>query len=163
MKCWQQNSDFLGKFPDLQGSLSNSLIFPGFPGQWQPCKAVTFQQFFTWFCFVPFWFSLSYGFASWEGSLVLAFYGQNKTDQMWLVCFRFKWNSDVSIGPGEELGHCPCPIMKYLLKNFFLENKCKMSEKQLEQWANLYTYNLKKSQSLIGHFLLRLAKHVRKY
>ena len=80
--------DFLGKFPDLQGSLSNSLTFPGFPGQWQPCKAVTFQQFFSWFCFVPLWFSLSYGFASWEGSLVLAFYGQNKTDQMWLVCLQ---------------------------------------------------------------------------
>ena len=80
--------DFLGKFPDLQGSLSNCLTFPGFPGQWQPCKAVTFQQFFSWFCFVPLWFSLSYGFASWEGSLVLAFYGQNKTDQMWLVCLQ---------------------------------------------------------------------------
>ena len=74
--------DFLGKFFDLQGSLSNSLTFPGFPGQWEPCKAGTFQQFFNWFCFVPLWFSLSYCFASWEGSLVLAFYGQNKTDQM---------------------------------------------------------------------------------
>ena len=55
-------------------------------------------------------------------------------------------------------------IMKYLLKktiqNIFLENKCKMSEKQLEQLANLYAYNLK-SQSLIGHFLLRLTKLVR--
>ena len=29
-----------------------------------------------------------------------------------------------------------------------------MAEKQLEQLANLYAYNLKKSQSLIGHFLL---------
>ena len=29
--------DFLGKFPDFQRSLSNSLTFPGFPGQWQPC------------------------------------------------------------------------------------------------------------------------------
>ena len=29
--------DFLGKFPDFQRSLSNSLTFPGFPGQRQPC------------------------------------------------------------------------------------------------------------------------------
>ena len=28
-----------------------------------------------------------------------------------------------------------------------------MSEKQLEQLANFYAYNLKKNQSLIGHFL----------
>ena len=83
--------------------------------------------------------------------------------------FRFKWNSDVSIaiGAGEELGHCPCPnneiFVKKTTQNIFLENKCKMSEKQLEQLANLYAYNLKKSQSLIGHFLLRLTKLVRKY
>ena len=80
--------------------------------------------------------------------------------------FRFKWNSDVSIGAGEELGHCPCPNndAKKTIQNIFLENKCKMSEKQLEQLANLYAYNLKKSQSLIGHFLLRLrSKLVRKY
>ena len=80
--------------------------------------------------------------------------------------FRFKWNSDVSIGAGEELGHCPCPNndVKKTIQNIFLENKCKMSEKQLEQLANLYAYNLKKSQSLIGHFLLRLrSKLVRKY
>ena len=38
-----------------------------------------------------------------------------------------------------------------------------MSEKQLEQLASLYTYHLKKSQSLIGHFLLKLTKLVRKY
>ena len=156
MNFRQQNSLTLGilsQIPLLSGSLSNSLTFPGFPGQWQPCKAVTFQQFFNWFCFVPLWFSLSNGFASWEGSLALplAFYGQNKTDQMWLVClqqFRFKWNSDV--------------IMKYLFKktiqSIFLENKCKMSEKQLEQLPNPYAYNLKKSQSLIGHSLLRLTK-----
>ena len=25
------------KFPDFQRSLPNSLTFPGFPGQWQPC------------------------------------------------------------------------------------------------------------------------------
>ena len=79
--------DFLGKFPDLQGSLSNSLTFPSFPGQWQPCKAATFQQFFNLFCFVPLWFSFELWLASWEGSLVLA-YGQNKTDQMWLVCLQ---------------------------------------------------------------------------
>ena len=30
--------DFLGKFPDFQMSLSNSLTFPGLPGQWQPCS-----------------------------------------------------------------------------------------------------------------------------
>ena len=30
-----------------------------------------------------------------------------------------------------------------------------MSEKQLEQLANLYAYNLKKSQSLLGHFLFK--------
>ena len=77
--------------------------------------------------------------------------------------FRFKWNSDVSIGAGEELGHCPCPnneiFVKKTIQNIFLENKCKMSEKQLEQLANLYVYNLK-SQSLIGHFLLSLTKFV---
>ena len=58
-------------------------------------------------------------------------------------------------------------IMKYLFKktiqSISLENKCKMSEKQLEQLANPYAYNLKKSQSLTGHFLLRLTKLVRNY
>ena len=38
-----------------------------------------------------------------------------------------------------------------------------MSEKQLEQLANPYALNLKKSRSLIGHFLLRLTKLVRNY
>ena len=110
--------DFLGKFPDLQGSLSNSLTFPGFPGQWQPYKAVTFQQFFSWFCFVPLWFSLSYGFASWEGSLVLAFYGQNKTDQMWPVCLQVQVeNFQMSaLELGKSWGIALVLIMKYLLK-----------------------------------------------
>ena len=69
---------------------------------------------------------------------------------------------------GKSWGIALVLIMKYLFKkkpsqNIFLENKCKMSEKQLKQLANLYAYNLKKSQSLIGHFLLRLTKLVRKY
>ena len=99
---------------------------------------------------------------------MLAFYGQNKTRIKWGWCgFRFKWNSDVSIGAGKCWGIALALIMKYLFKkntqNVFLENKCKISEKQPEQLANLYAYNLKKSQSLIGHFLLRLTKLVRKY
>ena len=65
-----------------------------------------------------------------------------------------------------ELGHCPCPnnekFVKKTIQNIFLENKCKMSEKQLEQLANLYAYNLK-SQSLKGHFLLKLTKLARKH
>ena len=32
-------SDFLGKFPDFQRYLSNSITFLGFPGQWQPCSS----------------------------------------------------------------------------------------------------------------------------
>ena len=82
----------------------------------------------------------------------------------WCV-FRFAWNSDVSIGAGEGLGHWPCPnseMFKKTIQNIFLENKCKISETQFVQLANLYAYNLK-SQSLIGHFLLRLTKLVRKY
>ena len=51
-----------------------------------------------------------------------------------------------------ELGHCPCPNNKIFvqksIQNIFLENKCKISEKQLELLANIYAYNLKKSQSL---------------
>ena len=105
--------DFLGKFPDLQGSLSNSLTFPG---QWQPCKAVTFQQFFSWFCFVPLWFSLSFGFASWEGSLVLAFMAKTRLIKCGWYAFRFKWNSDVSIGAGKKLGHWPCPNNEIFVK-----------------------------------------------
>ena len=73
----------------------------------------------------------------------------------------------VSIGAWEEQGHCPCPnneiFAKETIQNIFFESKCKISEKQLEQLANLYAYNLKKSQSLIGHFLLRLTKLVRKF
>ena len=62
-----------------------------------------------------------------------------------------------------ELGKSLGIALVLTIQNIFLENKCKMSAKQLEQLANLYAYNLKKSQSLIGHFLLRLTKLVRKY
>ena len=66
-----------------------------------------------------------------------------------------------------ELGHCPCAnneiFVEKNIQNIFLENKGKMSEKLLEQLANLYAYNLKKSQSLKGHFLLSLTKLARKY
>ena len=110
MNFRQQNSLTLGilsQIPWLSGSLSNSLTFPGFPGQWQPCKAVTFQQFFNWFCFVPLWLSLSYGFASWEGSLALAFYGQNKTGQR-EVCHRIREAGDWPIWGkgGGRLAQC---------------------------------------------------------
>ena len=78
--------------------------------------------------------------------------------------FRFKWNSDVSIG---ATGIALVLIMKHLFKktiqSIILENKCKISEKQLKQLANPYAYNLKKSQSLTGHSLLRLPKLVRNY
>ena len=41
-------------------------------------------------------------------------------------------------------------IMKYFLnkniQKIFLENKCKLSEKQLEQLANFYAYDLKESK-----------------
>ena len=164
MEFCRKLSEFLGKFPDILGSLSNSLTFPGVPCQWQPCKSVTFQQFFNWFCFVPLWFSLSHDLASWEGSLVLAFYGQNKTDQMWLVClqvqveFRCQHWSWGRTGALPLLGNNEI-FVKKTIQNISLENKCKMSEKQLEQLANLYAYNLKKSQSLIGHFLLRLSSY----
>ena len=54
-------------------------------------------------------------------------------------------------------------IMKYFInkdiQSIFLDNKCKISQKQLEQLADLCAYDLKKkpkSQSLSGHFLLRL-------
>ena len=66
-----------------------------------------------------------------------------------------------------ELLHCPCAnneiFVKKTIQSIFLENKCKMSEKQLEQLANPYAFNLKKSRSLIGHFLLRVSKLVRNY
>ena len=116
MEFCRKFSDVLGKFTNFLGSLSNSLTFPGFPCQWQPCKVVTFQQFFNWFCFVPFWFSLSHDLASWVGSLVLAFYGQKRLIKCGWYAFRFKWNSDVSIGAGEELGHCPCPNNEIFVK-----------------------------------------------
>ena len=62
--------------------------------------------------------------------------------------FKFKWNSDAYWSWGIAL------IMKYFfnenIQNIFFENKCKISEKQLEQLADLYAYNLKKSQSLTG-------------
>ena len=70
---------------------------------------------------------------------------------------------------GKSWGIALVLIMKYLLKKpskiFFLRinAKCLKNNLCLEQLANLYAYNLKKSQSLIGHFLLRLTKLVRKY
>ena len=133
-----ENEFQITKFPDFQGSLSNSLTFPGFPGQWQPCKAVTFQQFFNWFCFVPLWFSLSHGFASWEGSLALAFYGQNRLIKCGWCAFRFKW---IGIQMSAlELGHCRCAnneiFVKKSIQSIFLKNKCKLSEKQLEKKNN---------------------------
>ena len=53
-------------------------------------------------------------------------------------------------------------IMKYFInkniQSIIFDNKCKISEKQLEQLADLCAYDLKKnqSQSLTGYFLLRL-------
>ena len=96
--------------------------------------------------------------------MALAFYGQNKTDQMWLVCLQVQ----VEFGCQHwSWGIALVLIMKYLFKktiqSIFLENKYKMSEKQLEQLANPYAYNLKKSQILIGNFLLMLTKLVRNY
>ena len=115
------------KFPDCWNSvtnsltfLANSLTFPGFPGQWQPCKAATFQQFFNWFCFVPLWFSLSCGFASWGR-------GQFGVGFLWP---KEDWSNVAGVPSGSsgiqmsalELGKswgiiALVLIMKYLLKN----------------------------------------------
>ena len=39
-------------------------------------------------------------------------------------------------------------IFNKIIQNMFLENKCKISEKQLEQLANLSVYIVKKSQGV---------------
>ena len=57
-------------------------------------------------------------------------------------------------------------IVKYFadknMQSIFLDNKCKISEKQLEKLADLCAYDLKKkpnSQSSTARFLLRLNAH----
>ena len=79
------------------------------------------------------WLCLLSGWAVWCWLIMVS---TRLTKSGWCA-FMFKWNSD-----GITL------LLKYLLnkniQNIFLENKCKISEKQLEQLANLYAYGLKK-------------------
>ena len=63
---------------------------------------------------------------------------------------------------GKSWGVVLVLIMKYLFKKpskiFSLRINAKCLKNNFEQLANLYAYDLKNSQSLIGHFLLRLTK-----